>query len=173
MNTRTLGIIALQPNGLFQPASAQPFKTPSDVQIAPVVQAVAMFDEAIQTTTESITIRRTGKQTRAPQRQGDQRSGAGGQASILGLHFELGAVDSAGGSHHRRPAVSDLWPTGRITRILDSKGDQETVMLHRTVRDPRAGQARAAGAAPIESDRAEVPLTKDAKFDSVVKVTKY
>ncbi len=172
INTRTLGIIHYNQTDLAGRPAPQPFKTPSDVQIGPVVQAVAMFDEAIQTTSES-------HNPSHGQADPALRSGKAINAVVANdKHGNSSYISNWGRSIQQEARIinSLLFPIygrpGRITRIVDPDGNQSTVMLHQPFVMQGQGKLARPVHAPTDPSAQKFTLTKDAKFNCVVKITK-
>lgn len=173
MNTRTLGILHYNQTDFTGRPAPPPFKTPSDIQIAPVAQSIAMFDQAIQSATESH----------------DTTHGKADPALRSGRAIEAVAANDRHGSsnymahwarsveHEGRIINSLLYPIygtrpGRITRILDANGNQETLMLHQPFVMRGEGRMQRPVHAPDDPNARKFQLTPDAKFNVSVKVTK-
>lgn len=173
MNTRTLGVLHYNQTDTLGRPAPPPFKTPSDIQIAPVAQSIAMFDQAIQSATESH----------------DTTHGKADPALRSGRAIEAVAANDRHGSsnymahwarsieHEGRIINSLLYPIygtrpGRITRIVDPNGNQETLMLGQPFTMQGNGKMQRPVHAPDDPAAKKFELTKDAKFNVVVKVTK-
>lgn len=173
MNTRTLGVLHYNQTDSLGRQAPPPFKTPSDIQIAPVAQSIAMFDQAIQSATESH----------------DTTHGKADPALRSGRAIEAVAANDRHGSsnymahwarsieHEGRIINSLLYPVygarpGRIARIVDPNGNQQTLMIGKPF--TMQGDGRMQRPVPAENDPTaqKYVLTKDAKFNVVVKVTK-
>lgn len=172
MNTRTLGILHYNQTDFTGRPAPPPFKTPAELQIAPVAQSIAMFDQAIQSATESH----------------DTTHGKADPALRSGRAIEAVAANDRHGSsnymahwarsveHEGRIINSLLYAIygrpGRITRLVDGNGNQETVMLHQPFTMQGQGKLQRPVHAPDDPNAQKYTLTPDAKFNVVVKVTK-
>ena len=174
MTTRTLGVLHYNQRDLFGQQAPAPFKTPSDIQIAPVAQSIAMFDEAIQSTTES-------HNPSHGQADPALRSGKAINAVVANdKHGNSNYISNWARSvqHEGRIINSLLYPIygtkpGRITRLLDPDGNQQAVMVGQPFTMQGQGKMiRPTAVPPGTPGATHYQLSPDAKFNCVVKVTK-
>lgn len=174
MTTRTLGRLHYNQTDLFGRPAPPPFKTPSDIQIAPVAQSIGMFDEAIQTTTES---------HNPSHGQSDPALRSAKSIDTVVANDKHGSSNylvnyGKSKKHEGRIINSLLYPIygqrpGRITRIMDGDSNHEPVMIGKPYTMQGQGKmARPTEAASGTEGAKHYTLTKDAEFNCDVKITK-
>lgn len=175
MTTRSLPVLHYNQTDLSGRPAPPPFDPPRNSEIGPISAAIAMFEQAIQSATESHGTShgapdpalRSGKAIDAVTE--NDRHGSSNYIKNLARSIQ----------HTGRIVNSLLYPIygtrpGRITRILDGSGNQEAIMLGK----PFTMQGQGKMARPVAAASENAPnartftLTQDAKFNCVVKVTK-
>jgi hypothetical protein len=167
-NTRTLPYLPYKQTDLENRPAPPPFSTPRQPQIEPVVTAVAMFDDALQAvsvsdpasghTDSSVKSAKHASLLREQARQGTSNYLDNLQRS---MRYEAQVINNLLYPIYGRP--------GRIARILNGQGEPETLLLHQ----PMIQQGGKPMQAPADAQDAKTyTLTKDAKFNAIIKITK-
>ena len=168
-NTRTLPYLPYNSTSEAGQPIGPPTRTNIDTPIQAIAASVSMFDEAIQSTT-GVPESRVG-------RNSDSRLRSGKAIESLKQSSEQGTsnyLDNLKRSMRYEGEILNnlLFPLygqpGRLVRIINGEGDEETVRVQVPGQQPIGPPAMPRGGNPAP----DVTLTKDAKFNVVVKITR-
>ncbi len=172
--TRSLPVLHYNQTDLFGRPAPPPFKTPTNTEIGPIATAVGMFKQAFQAATES----------HGPSHgESDPALRSGKAINAVVANDKHGSSNyitnwARSIAYEGKIINSLLFPIygtrpGRITRILDPSNNQESLMIGKPYTMQGAGKmARPVAASPDDTTAKKYQLTKDAKFNCVVTVTK-
>ncbi len=168
--TRTLPALhynTLDVNG--QPAPP-PFRTPAETPIAPIAASVEMFRQAVQTTTtvhdpsvgKVNPALKSGKAIDAIVAQDQQGTSNYLDNLSRSIRYEALIINDLLYPIYNRP--------GRLARLVTGQGDPKTVLLHQPMQmqDGKPQPAQDPNAQNVQT----YTLTKDARFNVAIKVTK-
>lgn len=172
--TRALPVLHYNQTDLYGRPAPPPFKTPTNTEIGPIATAVGMFKQAFQAATES----------HGPSHgESDPALRSGKAINAVVANDKHGSSNyitnwARSISYEAKIINSLLYPIygtkpGRIARIVDPSNNQESVMIGQHFTMQGAGKmARPVKADPNAPNAKKYQLTKDAKFNCVVTVTK-
>lgn len=169
-NTRALPVLHYKQTDLEDRLAPPPFSTPREAPIAAAAGALQMFDEAIQSASgqhdpslgkvdPSI---KSGRAIKALQEQSARSSNHFIDNLQRSIRYEGQIINNLLYPIYGRP--------GRIARIVNAENEPETIMLHQPFVQGQQGRPQAAKG--DETDAKTYTLTKDAKFNVIVKVSK-
>lgn len=168
-NTRTLPYLPYKQVDLEGRQAPPPFSTPREAPIGPVSAAIGLFDEALQSTSlvsktalgETDATVKSAKHANLLREQAAQGTSNYMDNLMRSMRYEAQIVNNLLFPIYGRP--------GRIARILNGQGEAETLLLHQ----PMVMQGTRPVAAPEDAPNAKkYTLTKDAKFNVGIKITK-
>jgi hypothetical protein len=168
-NTRTLPKLPYRQKDLAGDPAPPPFQVPRNPEIAPVAQAIAMFDDAIQSTSQV---------SRPAMGDTDSTVKSAKHANLLreqALQGTSNYLDNLMRSMRYEGQIINnlLYPIygrrpGRIARIVNGQGEAETLI----VGQPMVQQGgRPVAAQENDPSAKKYQLTKDAKFNVGIKIT--
>jgi len=167
--TRTLPKLPYKQKDIEGNMAPPPFSVPRDPAIGPVAQAIGLFDEALQSTSlvsktalgETDASVKSAKHANLLREQAAQGTSNYMDNLMRSMRYEGQIVNNLLYPIYGRP--------GRIARILNGQGEPETLLLHQ----PMVMQGTRPVLAPENDQNAKkYTLTKDAKFNVGIKITK-
>ncbi len=168
--TRTIGRLHYKQTDLADRPAVPPFTTPRDPQIQPVVAAVAMFDDALQSVSVSDPATghtdssvKSAKHANLLREQANQSTSNYLDNLMRSMRYEGQIINGLlYPIYGRRP--------GRLARIINGQGEPETLLIG----TPMVSQ----GGRPVPASDPNAPdakryaLTPDAKLNVGIKITK-